>query len=129
MTNELEGPSSSRRDPEDLDRGLEMPPPEAVNQTVDSVVETEVKADATEDTAALGRMNRAISNPGAVKINVEGAFIVDDEPASRNGTGNGIGEGVDFEHKDIRLPHHTGVVSHVAVDVSGATFPSTESRH
>ena len=67
-------------------------------------------------------LNRAISHPGSVKINVEGAFIVDDEPSSRNGTGHADGSGIHYEHKDIRLPHHTGLVSHVAVDVS---YPST----
>ena len=62
-----------------------------------------------------GHLTRAISHPGSVKINVEGAFIVDEEPDNRN---EGHDEGVYFENKDIRLPHHTGVVSHVAVDVS-----------
>lgn len=61
------------------------------------------------------RLEEAISNPGAVKINVKGAFIVDDEPRSRSPV---EAEGVHYENKDIRLPHHTGVVSHVAVDVS-----------
>lgn len=61
------------------------------------------------------RLDRTISNPGAVKFNVEGAFIVDDEANAKNGVGP---EGIHYEHKDIRLPHHTGVVSHVAVDVS-----------
>lgn len=61
------------------------------------------------------RLEEAISNPGAVKINVTGAFIVDDEPRSRSPI---EADGVHYENKDIRLPHHTGVVSHVAVDVS-----------
>lgn len=61
------------------------------------------------------RLEEAITNPGAVKINVKGAFIVDDEPRSRSPV---EAEGVHYENKDIRLPHHTGVVSHVAVDVS-----------
>lgn len=61
------------------------------------------------------RLEEAITNPGAVKINVTGAFIVDDEPRSRSPIET---DGVHYENKDIRLPHHTGVVSHVAVDVS-----------
>lgn len=61
------------------------------------------------------RLEEAITNPGAVKINVTGAFIVDDEPRSKSPVD---AEGVHYENKDIRLPHHTGVVSHVAVDVS-----------
>ena len=67
-------------------------------------------------------MHRAPPTPSDVKINVEGAFIVDDEfPGSeaKNGT---AGEGVYFENKDIRLPHHTAVVSHVAVDVRSTLF-------
>lgn len=61
-----------------------------------------------------GRAPRAPPNPASVKINVEGAFIVD-EMNNRNGVGS---EHVHWEHKDIRLPHHTDVVSHVALDVS-----------
>ncbi|CAG8898839.1 unnamed protein product [Penicillium egyptiacum] len=71
------------------------------------------------DTNARKRPNRleaAITNPGAVKINVTGAFIVDDEPRSKSPVD---AEGVHYENKDIRLPHHTGVVSHVAVDIGG----------
>ncbi|OGE54291.1 hypothetical protein PENARI_c006G06326 [Penicillium arizonense] len=62
------------------------------------------------------RLEEAITNPGAVKINVTGAFIVDDEPRSKSPEA----EGVHYENKDIRLPHHTGVVSHVAVDIGGS---------
>ncbi|OCK86290.1 pantothenate kinase-like protein [Lepidopterella palustris CBS 459.81] len=56
----------------------------------------------------------AISHPGAVRINVQGAFIVDDEPATP--------QSEDYEHdtKDIRLPNHTAVVSHIAVDIGGS---------
>jgi type II pantothenate kinase len=71
-----------------------------------------------DDGDGAGRLHRAPPSPSDVKINVEGAFIVDDEsPCSeaKNGT---VGEGVYFENKDIRLPHHTAVVSHVAVDVN-----------
>ncbi|KAK2751418.1 hypothetical protein FQN55_000692 [Onygenales sp. PD_40] len=61
----------------------------------------------------------AISNPGAVKINVKGAFIVDHEEESPAPNGSAK-DGVHYERKDIRLPHHTGVVSHVAVDIGGS---------
>lgn len=61
-----------------------------------------------------GRPGRAPPIPAAVKINVEGAFIVEDLD-ERNGTGS---EFVHYERKDIRLPHHTDVVSHIALDVS-----------
>lgn len=66
-----------------------------------------------------GRLE-AITNPGAVKINVKGAFIVDDEPRSKSPVNT---DGVHYESKDIRLPHHKSVVSHVAVDVSPLLSP------
>lgn len=58
----------------------------------------------------------AIINPGAVKINVQGAYIVDDQPPTPESPPEE--DGIVYERKDIRLPHHTSVVSHVAVDVS-----------
>lgn len=67
------------------------------------------------DPDAAARSARMPPNPASVKINVEGAFIVDDEINGKNGAGE---DGVHYEHKDIRLPYHTAVVSHVAVDVS-----------
>lgn len=64
-------------------------------------------------------IDSTITHPGSVKINVKGAFIVDVEDASPNGHGNpGNGAGGAGHHdKDIRLPNHTAVVSHIAVDV------------
>lgn len=48
-----------------------------------------------------------------MRINVQGAFIVDEEQP-------GTPQSEDYEHdpKDIRLPNHTAVVSHIALDVS-----------
>lgn len=66
------------------------------------------------DSDAAGRPTRAPPLPASVKINVEGAFIVDDETNTEDGVAS---EFVHYEHKDIRLPHHTDVVSHIAVDV------------
>jgi hypothetical protein len=68
----------------------------------------------SEDRGFAEQLEEAISNPGSVKINVKGAFIIDDEPTTKN---SDEGDGIHYERKDIRLPHHTGVVSHVAVDV------------
>ena len=74
----------------------------------------------TSNSAARGgRLEQAITNPGAVKINVKGAFIVDDDPRSKSPVRT---DGVHYEGHDIRLPHHTGLVSHVAVDVSDNFF-------
>ena len=51
--------------------------------------------------------------PGEVRINAQGAFIVADE--SRE-TGIDLEDGATHDI-DIRLPNHSGVVSHVALDV------------
>jgi hypothetical protein len=58
-------------------------------------------------------IQETIQHPGNVRINVQGAFIVDEEQP-------GTPQSEDYEHDphDIRLPNHTSVVSHVAVDVS-----------
>ncbi len=56
----------------------------------------------------------AIQSPGAVKINVKGAFIVEDEAS---GAGTEAEDGAQHD-TDIRLPNHSAVVSHVALDVS-----------
>lgn len=69
--------------------------------------------------ARTPRLEQAITNPGSVKINVKGAFIVDDDPRSKSPV---RADGVHYEGQDIRLPHHTGVVSHVAVDVRYLNF-------
>lgn len=86
----------------------------------------------------------AIVKPGDVRINVQGAFIVSDggddgqgsngsngsngNDGSNGNNGNNAGNSrkdagppeTEYEHdsRDIRLPNHTAVVSHVAVDVS-----------
>jgi hypothetical protein len=61
-------------------------------------------------------LDTTLSHPGSVRINVKGAFIVDQgttTPASSNGRGSPN----HHETKDIRLPNHTAVVSHIAIDV------------
>lgn len=62
-------------------------------------------------------LHDAILSPGAVKINVQGAFIVD-EVASDNG--NQPEDGAQHDTRDIRLPNHQSVVSHVALDIGGS---------
>lgn len=57
-------------------------------------------------------IHAAITHPGSVRINVQGAFIVDEEHDLQTALGG------HHDTKDIRLPNHTAVVSHVAVDVS-----------
>ena len=59
-----------------------------------------------------------IQRPGAVRINVTGAFIIEEKPTSPPiQDGDATSEGVFHDTRDIRLPHHKAIVSHVAVDV------------
>ncbi|BCR91505.1 pantothenate kinase [Aspergillus chevalieri] len=94
-----------------------MSPPDRISTVFDSTPGSKHAYKSSADFRS-GRLN-AIANPGAVKINVEGAFIVDEEPRSRSRSPIEA-EGVHYESQDIRLPHHTGVVSHVAVDIGGS---------
>lgn len=88
---------------------------------MDSLVLQEIPA--TSDDV---RPHRIPPLPTSVKINVEGAFIVNDESESDNEEADGKkNEHVHWERKDIRLPHHTDVVSHVAIDVRVATETQT----
>jgi len=79
------------------------------------------------------KTNEAIMHPGDVRINVKGAFIVD--AASPPGTpppNQGLdadGEAYQHDPKDIRLPHHKAVVSHVAVDVRESRFFCSSTIH
>jgi len=61
-------------------------------------------------------IDNTITHPGSVKINVQGAFIVDQDSVSPNGSISAVNGG-SHDTKDIRLPNHTAVVSHIAVDV------------
>ena len=61
-------------------------------------------------------IDSAITHPGSVRINVQEAFIVEDDHSTS--AQPPLPEGHHHETKDIRLPNHTAVVSHVAVDVS-----------
>ena len=65
-------------------------------------------------------IDKTIIHPGAVRINVEGAFIVDSHPGSPAETPTPKNGRLSPSHEtsDIRLPNHTAVVSHIAVDVS-----------
>lgn len=66
-------------------------------------------------------IDHTITRPGSVKINVKGAFIVDPDTATPALAGGSVANGrhspTHHETSDIRLPNHTAVVSHIAVDV------------
>jgi type II pantothenate kinase len=71
-----------------------------------------------------------IPHPGDVRINVQGAFIVnaDEEPSTPGDMGSDFEEdGYQHDPKDIRLPNHKAVVSHIAVDVRIFLLPSLPS--
>lgn len=81
--------------------------------------------DGLQRTDGRPSLGQAVSQPGTIKINVQGAFIVDDDERRSPdilGLENDDGDpAYEFEHdRDIRLPNHTAVVSHVAVDVRQA---------
>jgi hypothetical protein len=59
----------------------------------------------------------AIRHPGDVRINVKGAFIVDEDEEPSTPGEDFDTDGYQHDRKDIRLPNHKAVVSHMAVDV------------
>ncbi|KAK2600706.1 hypothetical protein N8I77_010221 [Diaporthe amygdali] len=67
-------------------------------------------------------IDSTIIHPGSVKINVKGAFIVEQDSATPVAQSFNGGRGSPDHHqtKDIRLPNHTAVVSHIAVDIGGS---------
>ncbi len=69
---------------------------------------------------SASNIDSTITHPGSVKINVQGAFIVDEDSALADGTAK---NGAHHETTNIRLPNHTAVVSHVAVDVRTCVSP------
>jgi type II pantothenate kinase len=59
--------------------------------------------------------NTALQNALDVRIDVKGAYIVDDEPSDDEEWK--YEEDYQHDTNDIRLPHHRSLVSHMAVDV------------
>lgn len=77
-------------------------------------------------TVCIAEIDETLSHPGSVRINVKGAFIVDQDSStpthSDDGRSGSPGRSpVRHETQDIRLPNHTAVVSHIAIDVGSAT--------
>lgn len=67
-------------------------------------------------------IDQAILSPGAVTINVQGAFIAEETQPNASAASE---DGAQHD-TDIRLPNHKTVVSHIALDASLPT-PSGES--
>ncbi|KAL9138312.1 MAG: hypothetical protein Q9175_000455 [Cornicularia normoerica] len=62
-------------------------------------------------------LDETILSPGAVKIDVQGAFIVDEVASTKSIQPD---DGAQHDTRDIRLPNHKAVVSHVALDIGGS---------
>ena len=62
-------------------------------------------------------LDETVLSPGAIKINVQGAFIVDQVDSTPS---NQPDDGAQHDTRDIRLPNHKAVVSHVALDIGGS---------
>ncbi|KAI1488382.1 fumble-domain-containing protein [Biscogniauxia mediterranea] len=73
-----------------------------------------------ETVTSTAEIDSTIIHPGSVRINVKGAFIVETPEPGTPANGNGSGTGSSYETKDIRLPNHTALVSHIAVDIGGS---------
>ncbi|KAH9895527.1 pantothenate kinase [Xylariomycetidae sp. FL2044] len=72
---------------------------------------------------STSEIDNTIQHPGSVRINVKGAFIVDspEQPVTpADGIAPGTTTAAYSDTKDIRLPNHTAVVSHIAVDIGGS---------
>ncbi|CAK7218816.1 hypothetical protein SBRCBS47491_003633 [Sporothrix bragantina] len=123
--------------------------PASIVTNVDAGVDGTTLPQRPRTSTSTAEIDSTIARPGPVRINVKGAFIVDEEPNGSNsgssptregsastrrsprggsGSGGGQGESVNgrahspSEHHspfDIRLPNHHAVVSHIAVDIGG----------
>jgi hypothetical protein len=64
--------------------------------------------------------NSTLQSALDVRIDVKGAYIVDDDDRGDEDVEVEWEDEEDYQHdsSDIRLPHHHNVVSHMAVDVS-----------
>lgn len=83
-------------------------------------------------------MATAILEPGSIKINVSGAYITTSSPPSSGAsspTSSSEEPAFEQDKRDIRLPNHTGLVSHVAADIGGSLAkvvyfaPEEEAHH
>ncbi|PNS18535.1 pantothenate kinase [Sphaceloma murrayae] len=73
--------------------------------------------------SSAAEMASAILEPGSIKINVSGAYITPSSPPSSGSsspTSSGSEPAFEQDKRDIRLPNHTAVVSHVAADIGGS---------
>lgn len=105
-----------------LQTGDHAAAPTPVQDPAAAVVEEQIGRPRTATTTA--EIDSTINHPGSVKINVKGAFIVDQGSSSPTAYNLNGRASPDYQTKDIRLPNHTAVVSHIAIDVSRAHMAS-----
>lgn len=81
----------------------------------DGLLETQLSCSnkASGNIPGIAQFDRNFPRPNAIQINVEGAFIVDQDTVDGRSTPPGT--------CDIALPFHTDEVSHIAVDVRTIT--------
>lgn len=105
--------------------------------TTESAVQLDHTSQVTEERVVPRRprtetntteIDSTIVRPGSVRINVKGAFIVGTPEGSPTGNGVSPQGSSSHETKDIRLPNHTAVVSHIAVDASACLSPDRKPR-
>lgn len=68
----------------------------------------------------ISTFDSTVPQPNPIRINVEGAFIVDEDESNGRQTPPGT--------RDIALPHHNSELSHIAVDVSFSPFIFLENK-
>ena len=104
-------------------------PESAISEDGDDLAESVFSEDlggATLERKTTNTEHTSVPKPGDVRINVKGAFIVEEDgeepgtPEQESMPGGGGGdmesEGYQLERRGIRLPNHKAVVSHIAVD-------------
>jgi hypothetical protein len=115
-----------------IDTNSHTPPPrkEPQSDNESAIDDAEVAESVFSEDLGGATLERKLTNdahttvprPGDVRINVKGAFIIEDDeepgtPESEKEKGDFEEEGYTLERRGIRLPNHRQVVSHIAVDV------------
>ncbi|KIW08007.1 pantothenate kinase [Verruconis gallopava] len=90
-----------------------------VDNDADSATSDDVGG-ATLERKLTNTEHTAVPKPGDVRINVKGAFIVEDDDEPGTPEDDFDTEGYQLERRGIRLPNHKAVVSHIAVDIGGS---------
>jgi type II pantothenate kinase len=83
----------------------------------ESIVSDDVGG-ATLERKLTSNEHTPIPKAGDVRINVKGAFIVEDDEEPGTPEEDFDTDGYQLDRRGIRLPNHKAVVSHIAVDVT-----------